>query len=139
MQSLSNRKLNPANLGQKNKSKSQGHKNHSSLPNRGGQPIEGEKVEKRKAKHRKRSGAVSPKQRTQSVKRAIDGSHVPPSCSQRKGIEEESSIGDNCIHNMKRLFLKNNGVIFVEEIWELGKLFGAFYNGHNDEILGRIR
>ncbi|GAB4859899.1 aryl-alcohol oxidase 3 [Ancistrocladus abbreviatus] len=137
--SPSNSKLNPDKLGQNNKSKSQGQKNHSLLPNRNSQLVDGEKVKKRKVKRSKSSVVVSLNQRTQSVKRATDGNHIPPSCSQWKGIEEESSIGDSCIQNMNILFLKNNGVISAEEIWEVGKLFGAFYNGHDDEILGRLR
>ncbi|GAB4834389.1 hypothetical protein Ancab_032643 [Ancistrocladus abbreviatus] len=45
-----NRKLKPDNLGQKSKSKSLGYKSHIPLPNRNVQPIDGEKVEKRKVK-----------------------------------------------------------------------------------------
>ncbi|GAB4859431.1 hypothetical protein Ancab_010897 [Ancistrocladus abbreviatus] len=55
----SNRKLNPANLGQKSRSKPRGHMTHSSLPNQSGQPIDGEKVEKRKVKRSKCSSVVS--------------------------------------------------------------------------------
>ncbi|GAB4859651.1 hypothetical protein Ancab_011132 [Ancistrocladus abbreviatus] len=45
----SNRKLKPANSGQKSKSKSLRYKTHIPPPNRSVQPIDGEKVEKRKA------------------------------------------------------------------------------------------
>ncbi|GAB4826623.1 hypothetical protein Ancab_033518 [Ancistrocladus abbreviatus] len=51
----------------------------------------------------------------------------------------DDSIGDSDINNMNRLYLDKQAESQAQEVWELGKLFGAAYNDSEAEIFDNIK
>ncbi|GAB4846513.1 hypothetical protein Ancab_025518 [Ancistrocladus abbreviatus] len=74
------------------------------------------------------------------IGRKINQKHATAASQDSRPLgTNDESIGDSGINNMNRLCLDKQAESQAQETWELGKLFGAVYNGSEAEIVSKIK